>query len=298
MKPLMEERRVTRLGEGVDAHGVLTEGAIERLIKALGEFQAIAGQWNVEQSVVVGTSASRDTGALIVDIVRDRTGLYYEIISGEKEADISFEGAVGGVPHVSGRVICCDIGGGSTELVEGTTGGNILHRVSLDVGSVRISERFFSSQPPNSDELNAARQFIQSSLAKSSFPKSDAMLLVGASDTHRLLLRLQSRLVAGKIPIEHTINSKWKLLREMDVHHEKLSYSQVKYWVELLVQMTFHEVLALDPEELPGRADVFPAALLICLEVMHCLEKKPVIVSQWGLAHGIALKIFRDGSIQ
>jgi len=298
LKPLREERCVTRLGEGVDAHGVLTEGAIERLIKALKTFQIIAAQYNAERCVVVGTSASRDTGKRIVDIVKGRTGLDYEIISGDQEADISFEGAIGGLPHIKGQVISCDIGGGSTELVEGTSDGQIMKRLSLDIGSVRISERYFSSQPPDSDELEIARDFIQHSVASSSFSGNSTNLLAGASDTHRLLLKLQNKLVAGEISTDFDrFNSNWKHLREMGAHHEKLSYDQVRCWVECLMQLTFDDVLFLEPNELQGRADVFPAALLICLEVMDGLGKVPVIVSHWGLAHGVALRVFRAGRI-
>ena len=295
LMPLKEDRCMIRLGEGVDAHGILTDGAIERLVKALRNFQAIADQWHVEQCIVVGTSASRDTGDSIIDVVKERTGLHYEILSGEQEADMSFEGAISGLPHVKGQVVSCDIGGGSTELVKGTSDGHIFRRSSLDIGSVRIVERYFSCQPPKPDEFKAARKFIRHSLVSSSFSKRETVLLIGASDTHRLLLELQNALAWGELSVaSDNPDPRWRCLKEMGTHQDEISYVQVRYWLECLTQMSAHDVLSLDPKRLKGRSDVFPAALLICQEVMSRLEQESIIVSQWGLCHGIALRNFRQ----
>ena len=295
LKPLRESRRMIRLGEGVDRCGTLTEGAIERLTEVLEDFQSMADAWHVEKFVVVGTSASRDVGDSVVEIVRERTGLEYRILSGEQEADISFEGAAGGLPPLEGQVTVCDIGGGSTELVKGTSDGCILRRVSLDIGSVRIAERYFSDQPPKPDELRAATDFIRHSLSESLFSAGEGTLLIGASDTHRLCLELQNALIAGQLPaVSDEPDPSWEDLRRTGVEQGKISYAQIKCWTECLLRISMDQVLSLCPEKLQGRADVFPAALLICLEVMNSLEQESVIVSQWGLCHGIARRIFRS----
>ncbi|MCY3488382.1 MAG: hypothetical protein OXH34_08075 [Bacteroidetes bacterium] len=299
LEPLVEEHRMIRLGEGVDAHGILRESAIERLVQALQGFRSTVNQWQVERCVVAGTSASRDTGNKIVTIIRERTGLHYEILSGEQEADLSYEGAVAGLPNVAGRIVTCDIGGGSTEIVEGMPDGRILQRFSLDVGSVRITERYFSSQPPDSNELKGATGFIKKSLSELPFSGSQTELLVGASDVHRLLLELQHELSAGELPIKFDrLNPNWRRLQVKEEHPDKLSCTQVKCWLELLTRMTMSDVLALNPRRLHGRADVFPAAILIFLEVMNMLRQESITVSPWGLCHGMALRIFKTGAIK
>ncbi len=299
LESLVEERRMIRLGEGVDAHGILREPAIERLVQALQEFRSTADQWQVERYAVAGTSASRDTGNKIVTIIRERMGLHYEILSGEQEADLSYEGAVAGLSNVADRVVTCDIGGGSTEIVEGMPDGRILQRFSIDIGSVRITERYFSSQPPDPNELKGATEFIKKSLTGLPFSGSQTGLLVGASDVHRLLLELQHELSAGELPIKFDrLNPNWKRFQVKEEHSDKLSCIQVKCWLEFLTRMTMSDVLALNPEKLQGRADVFPAAILIFLEVMNLLGQESITVSPWGLCHGMALRIFKTGVIK
>ncbi len=283
-----------RLGEGVDASGTISEASMERLINALSNFHSLCEQFSVEVCVVVGTSASRDAGAGIVSVVRERSGMDYHILSGDQEADLSFEGAVGGLSHVQGNIVTCDIGGGSTEFVEGTSEGLISERMSLDIGSVRITERFFSSQPPKFAELEAAREFIHQSLSRLPFSGNDSTVLVGASDTHRLLLELQHAVVSRKsLMTPRLLEPAWERLIAMGAHPEILTYEQVELWMECLTQMTVHDVLSLDAKKLKGRADVFPAATLIFLEVMCKLKQKKIIVSPWGLCHGIALRMLR-----
>ena len=286
-----------RLGEGVDAYGVLNEGAIQRLVDTLNEFRGIADQWNAEDMIVVGTSASRDSGSEVIDIVREDTGIDYHIITGEEEADLSFYGALGGLPHLSGRVMTCDIGGGSTELVEGTSDGGIQNRVSIDIGSVRITERYFSSLPPSRSELSLATAYIQSSLATLPFSQLGRdMHLVGASDAQRLLLELQYQLTQNhSLKYFEKFHENWRCLEQKEPDHKTLSRTQLSCWSDCLTKMTYDDILRLDTLKLHGRADVFPAAVLIFLEVMKRLDQQSIMISPWGLNHGIALRMFKHG---
>ena len=299
LTPLEEQQRTIRLGEGVDANGVLSEAAVERLIVALQEFQVIAGAWEVEQYIVVGTSASRDAGKTLSHTVRERTGLHYEILSGEEEAELSFIGAIAGLPRANGNLVTCDIGGGSTEIVRGTYKGVVHACLSLNIGSVRITERFFSCQPPKSRELEAAKRFIRKLVADSIAPPRESYCLVGTSDTHRLLLDLHHALVGGKIQIATgPLSAQWARLRNTGEHARKLTLPQVRGWVENLVQMEESDVLALNPEKLKGRSDVFPAACMICFELMHRLAQESITISKWGLRHGIGVKVLKDGTLR
>lgn len=298
LRPIHEDQRMIRLGEGLHASGGVSERATERLVQALQEFRAVADRWNAKRCLVVGTSASRDSGNSLIKVVQERTGLQYQILSGEQEAEISFEGAVHGVPDLQQRIISCDIGGGSTEFVEGEPGRQIYSRKSLDIGSVRITERHFRSLPPIISEVQAARRWIQQELAELSFSESSETILVGASDTQRLLLDLQHRLVTEKRSIKYSgISSAWKQLEEHGSQSAQLSLVQVEIWLECLLQMTASDILDLDVDKLHGRADIFPAAVLIFSEVMKSLGHKSITVSPWGLRHGLALRFFHTRQI-
>ncbi|MCY4233987.1 MAG: hypothetical protein OXE59_09665 [Bacteroidetes bacterium] len=297
--PLEQAYRMIRLGEGVDANGVLSDKAIDRLIDALSAFQVIADRWDIDQFIVTGTSASRDTGSSIIETVYHRTGLKYEILSGDQEADISFEGALGGLPHIKGHVISCDIGGGSTELVEGTSDGKIINRVSIDIGSVRITERYFSSLPPKVSELESARSYIGSSLKRVEFCGTDGeTFLIGASDAQRLLLELQFQLTHNQLLGQfEQYSPSWRCLEQRDPQRMMLSCDQIQCWTDCLIQMSYADILALDPQKLNGRADVFPAAIMIFLEIMNRLRQNYITISPWGLTHGVALRMYKGLSL-
>ena len=293
LTPLWEDRCVTRLGEGLDLSGTVSGSALERLIQTLQEFRTVADLWHVEHCVVVGTSASRDSGNTLISVVQERTGLPYEILSGEQEAEIGFEGALQGLPHIHGRIISCDIGGGSTEFVDGEADGRIYTRTSLDIGSVRITERCFSMLPPCASEIHAAKIQIRQALADLPFSDRSQSLLVGASDTQRLLLDLHHGLITEKISLKPSgLRSIQNSLKEQETHAKQLSQVQVELWAECLIQMHTPDILELDAEKLHERADVFPAAVLILLEIMNYLGKTYITVSPWGLCQGVALRHF------
>jgi len=297
--PLEQAYRMIRLGENVDATGILSKGAVERLIHALHDFQSIAEPWEIDQIIVAGTSASRDTGASIIEVVHSKTGLHYQILTGAQEADISFEGALAGLPHINGRVIACDIGGGSTELILGTSDGIVLERVSIDIGSVRITERYFSSLPPSLSEIESARSFIQSVLKNAKISgNGEPIFFIGASDAQRLLLELQYQLTQDHLLCQfEKYNPFWRCLEQRDPHEMNLSHDQIQCWTDCLIKMKFGDILQLDPQKLQGRADVFPAAIMIFLEVMNQLKQEVITISPWGLTHGIALRIFQGLSL-
>ena len=273
LRCLLEQRRMIRLGEGVDSSGVIRRAAMERLIASLTEFECLAAQFGAHEVLVAGTSASRDASGNLVESVAFRTGLQYEILSGDEEADLSFWGAVSDLPEITGTCVTCDIGGGSTEIVLGGTEGTIEARYSLDIGSVRVTERFFTMQPPLSEEIEQATAFIRRALGSCKLAHDKPIPLVGASDTHRLLLKL----------VPHNPESS-----------KELSLDDIVALQKSLLSMREEEVLELNANELSGRADVFPAAVLICSEVMRHLNKESVIVSGWGLCHGLALRAAQE----
>ncbi len=156
---------LTRLGQGVDATGRFHPEALARTLDAMADFGAELDELGVSHRRVVATSAARDAAnsAEFFDGARARLGVEAEIIPGEEEARLSYAGAVGALPDVAQPVLVMDIGGGSTELVLGSD-GQVRHAISLDIGSVRVRERFMHGDPPLPAEVAAATAHIDALL--------------------------------------------------------------------------------------------------------------------------------------
>ena len=169
-----EQAEVTRLGEGVDATRRLSDAAQARTLEAISRFAEDARQLGAVEVLGAGTSALRDAengSDFLADVVND-AGVEIEIISGDREAQLAFF-AVASDPSLglsaSDPLLVFDIGGGSTELILGSGLGVGRHR-SLDVGAVRLTERFLRSDPPTASELAQAAAYARDALNAFSAP--------------------------------------------------------------------------------------------------------------------------------
>lgn len=162
---------VTRLGEGVDETGRLSEAAVERVLTVCESYRQEIDRLGAEHVVAVLTSAVRDArnGAELERALRERFGFEAMTIPGEREARLTFRGATSARPPGDTPLMVLDIGGGSTEVVVGRE-GRVEFFVSTQIGSVRYTERFLHSDPPAQAELEACRAAVQGVLA-SSVPK-------------------------------------------------------------------------------------------------------------------------------
>jgi exopolyphosphatase/guanosine-5'-triphosphate,3'-diphosphate pyrophosphatase len=166
VRPLERRSTVTRLGDGVDASGRLSDEAMQRVLEVLEEYRDLADHYDVADRIAVATSATRDAenGPDLEREIRDRFGFEIEIISGDEEARLTFTGATAGRPEDDPTLVI-DVGGGSTEFVIGVPANEPDFHVSTNLGSVRQSERHFEHDPPGPDELDAlaneARQIIE-----------------------------------------------------------------------------------------------------------------------------------------
>ncbi|WP_457654261.1 Ppx/GppA phosphatase family protein [Rhodocaloribacter sp.] len=287
LRSLHEASRFVRLGEGVDAARRIGTAALERLRAALLDYRARAEAWDARAILVAGTSASRDAGNRdeLVAFVRRETGLRYEVLSGEDEARWSFEGAVSAFDERPGPCVVFDVGGGSTEVVAGTPGDaraptRLTFRRSLDLGAVRLTERCFAAQPPAPAEIDAARALIDRALGEIP-PPAPGTPLIGAAGT------------AVSLALVHHGAGAWTGLPPGDV---TLTRADVRRWRERLLACSFDEVLALNPAVMAGRADVFPAGVLVFERVMRRLGAPVCRISPRGLRHGLALRFFRRNS--
>ncbi len=286
LKSLYDETRFVRLGQGVDKAGVVNRAAMDRLTDTLDYYKSVAQSWGVQDIVIGATSASRDAANkdVLVQHVLDTTGLDYTIISGEQEATLSFAGVGAGQSDSLAAILTLDIGGGSTEFSLGYRNHGayqLKYAQSLDIGSVRLTERFFQSQPPSPEMLNAAHNWLMGMLQGLDvvFQQGEGSL-IGASGTTTVLAMLEAGL--GKADLESV----------SVLGH--LSRARIANWYEQLIQLPIEQVLALNPEIMKGREDVFAAGIFILLTIMQYLGKKDLYVNTWGLRHGLALAYWQQ----
>jgi exopolyphosphatase/guanosine-5'-triphosphate,3'-diphosphate pyrophosphatase len=273
---LVRESRMVRLGQGVDTSGMLTEEALARTFAAIDEYAALIAQHDVARVRFCATSATRDAGnaQVFVDGVRERLGVEPEVLSGEEEAALAFEGTVGHLREpVPAPILVVDIGGGSTELVLGTEAPDAA--VSIDIGSVRLHERHLHDDPPTPEQVVACLADIDAHLGACPVPLSEARSVVGTSGTIKTL-------AAGMLDLPYY---------DRDViDGARLGSDETRAYVDRLVAMTVAERRAI-PSMHPGRADVIGAGGLIWSRVLARAAVPTYTVSEADILHGIASSI-------
>jgi exopolyphosphatase / guanosine-5'-triphosphate,3'-diphosphate pyrophosphatase len=264
---------LTRLGQGVDATGEFNPEALARTLGAMADFGAQLDELGVTHRRVVATSAARDArnSAEFFDGVRARLGVDAEIIPGEEEARLSYTGAVGALPDVAQPVLVMDIGGGSTELVLGSE-GQVRHAISLDIGSVRVRERFLHSDPPTPTEVAAATAHIDGLLDTSGIDFGAVATWVGVGGTVTSLSAL-----AQELPTYDRAR----------VHGSVVGHAELDALGLRLLAMPVAAVAAL-PTMVPGRADVICCGALIARRVAARTAPE-LTVSEADILDGLVL---------
>ena len=277
LRDVVRRLRITRLGEGVDKRKVLGAEALIRTLECIAEYAALCGELDVDRLRVAGTSAVRD--ALnrdeLFEGVGKLTGSEPELLSGEEEARLTFTGALADLA-VTEPVLLVDIGGGSTELVYGMESPE--RSVSLDIGCVRLHERFLPSDPPSQSELEALRAHVRDVLSEGAFEVQAGTRLVGVAGTVTQLAALNAG-VDGWDP-ELT-------------HHSVLSHGDVRKLARRLA------ILPLEQRKnvkglVPGRVDVIVAGAEILLCVMDAAGVPDLIVSEKDILDGLVLELVRS----
>ena len=272
----VREMRIVRLGQDVDRTGRLADEAVARTLAAVDEYAAILGEHHVDALRFCATSASRDAsnGDAFRAAVRERLGVEPEVLSGDEEAALSYDGAtrsLQGTDHPRPFLVL-DIGGGSTELVLGDTTVDAAR--SLDIGSVRMTERLMPSDPPTADEVAAASAAIDDALdmlPSYGVEPGRAATVIGVAGT----ITTVATLLAG---LDH-----WDRER---VHHATFPVADVHDLTERLLAMTVEQRIALHVPE--GRADVIGAGALVLDRVLRRTSAEGLLVSDADILDGIA----------
>jgi exopolyphosphatase / guanosine-5'-triphosphate,3'-diphosphate pyrophosphatase len=289
-RDVVREMRIVRLGEDLDRSGRLSAQALARTFAACEAYAARIEQYGAERLRFCATSAARDAGNVgeFSAGVHARLGVDPEIISGDEEAQLSFAGAVRDLGSGDRfRNVVVDIGGGSTEFVAGV-GSAATEWDSLDVGSVRLTERHLHADPPTADEIARASRDIDRALDSLSVDlQVGRVRRVGdGSDLGGSLVG-----VAGSITTiaAHTLG-----LSEYDaerVHLSRLAVDDVVASCDALIHARVADRRAM-PFMHPGRADVIGGGALVLQRVLvrvaPTLPEPYLLVSEHDILDGIA----------
>jgi exopolyphosphatase / guanosine-5'-triphosphate,3'-diphosphate pyrophosphatase len=284
------EMRIVRLGQGVDATGEFAPDALARTRTALSAYAALMRDHDVTAVRMVATSAARDVSnreeffAMTAEVLGSVVpGSVAEVITGAQEAELSFRGAVGELDPAGAPFVVVDLGGGSTEVVLGSSEDPrvVASSFSADIGCVRLTERCLHSDPPTEDEIAKARAVVREALGEALrvVPVEQARTWVGVAGTMSTLAALARRMT--------TYDSD-------AIHLSSVGFDQLLPVCSDLLAMTRAQRAVLGPMH-EGRVDVIGGGALIVQELAEMLGQRAgigtLVVSEHDILDGIALSI-------
>jgi exopolyphosphatase/guanosine-5'-triphosphate,3'-diphosphate pyrophosphatase len=265
---------VVRLGQGVDKTGAFHPDAIARTLAAVDIYAAEIAKRGVEKVRFCATSATRDATnrALFIDGVKERLGIEPEVIAGEVEAALSFQGATKDFDKSQGPFLVIDIGGGSTEFVFGTD--SVEAARSMNIGCVRMTERHFTGDQPDPGQIAAAIEDIDENIrqAAKTVPITKAKTVIMVAGTATTVAAAALDLPAydryaihlSRISAERTQEISTELLRESREEREAHGYMH------------------------PGRVDVIGAGSLVLDRIMKATGATEFVASESDILDGMA----------
>ena len=271
---ICSDRRISRLGEGVDQHRLLQPAAMQRVIDVLREWRRTIDHYAVDRETAVATSAVRDAGNRneFLAAVKRETGFDVEVIAGEEEARRTLLGIRSGLPKGILNILALDIGGGSTEFILDRPSCVPVVR-SFDIGVVRLTERVLRHDPPTPEEVDAERRLVRAH----------------ALDFQAHLRDLNSVTFTGTAGTITTLAAMAQRLPTYDstrVHNFPLSLAIIKELERTLLAKTRDERRGAPGLE-AGREGVIVAGAIILSTVMETLRLTACLVSDRGLREGM-----------
>jgi exopolyphosphatase / guanosine-5'-triphosphate,3'-diphosphate pyrophosphatase len=259
---------ITRLGEGVDTRRRLLPLPIARVRNVLSDYRREAERLGAERVLLIATSAARDAenGEAFLGEIEWSYGFATRLLTGDEEAELTFRGAAEGRV---GSTLVIDPGGGSTEFVIGE-GGRVRRQTSVDIGSVRLTERFLRSDPPSPAEQRACAEHVRSALP----PPQEVQHALGVAGTITTLAGLD----LGREDPEG-----------LGTHGHRLTPDAVRAQRERLASLPLDErrrLRGLHPE----RAPVIVAGAILVEEILAHFGLDSIEVSERDILHGAALE--------
>lgn len=281
------EMQIVRLGQGVDATGQFAPDALARTQVALADYAALLKRFDVGKVRMVATSATRDAAnrdeffAMTAEVLDPVVpGAVAEVISGQEEAELSFNGAVCELESDAAPFVVVDLGGGSTEVVLGD-GSGVQASFSADIGCVRLTERCLHSDPPTAAEVAAARDVVRERLGEALrvVPVDRAKTWVGVAGTFTTIAALAQHMTTYDPDA---------------IHLSRTGFPDLLMVCEQLIGMTRKQRAALGPMH-EGRVDVIGGGSIVVEELADALGQRAgidqLVVSEHDILDGIALSI-------
>lgn len=268
-KEIYKDLEIVKLGEDVNKNKFLKEEAIERTIKCLKKYREIIDKYSIEEKNIIcfATSATRDANNrdYFIKKVYDETKIKINCISGEEEAYINFKGVISSFDkNFKENILVFDIGGGSTEFTLGNING-IKKKISLNIGSVRITENFFLDNGIYNyceENREKAKEWVKNNLQKLEDFKNENFTLIG---------------VAGTTTTQVSVREKMEVYDSEKIHLSNLTSKEINDNLNLFIKnINKQEIKGLDPK----RKDVIIGGTIILKEILEYFKKDFVIVSE------------------
>lgn len=276
LREVRSDRRILRLGQGVDRDRVLRADAMARVMGTLKEWRQVIDSYHVEAATAVATSAVRDAANReeFLEMVRREAGFQVEVISGDEEARRTMLGIRSGLPPGVTDMLALDIGGGSTEFILDRPGQVPMVR-SIDIGVVRLSERLLRHDPSTAQEIQQAREWVakETATVAADIPCTAGLTHVGTAGTITSLAAMAQQLPAYE---------------PARIHNYTLTLVAVKALEAQLLSKSKAQREGLPGLE-RGREEVIAAGAIILRTVMETLGMAKVLVSDLGLREGVLL---------
>lgn len=269
LQPILEDRALTRLGEGVDATGSIQDQRLREAVAVVGRFVATARALRANPILAVATSAVRDAvnGPELAQDVENATAVHVDVITGRREAELTFLGATAG-ESVAAPVAVADVGGGSVEIVIADQEG-VRWADTLQIGSGRMTERYLIDDPPTGDECSALRAYIDVTLRVVPSTRVSTCKVTGGTASHI------SRLIARPAGVPTRPN----LMRSVDLEHVLAALTAAPSSV----------VAKLYGVEIE-RARILPAGLMVIEGIMRHLSVTEAEVAHGGIREGAMIE--------
>ncbi|MGB4274852.1 MAG: Ppx/GppA phosphatase family protein [Bacillota bacterium] len=276
---VIDKNNIARLGEGMDEERTLQQEAIRRNAEAVAEFADLAKSNGAGEIVAVGTMALRTAKNAkdFIDAVRDLSGIEVRVIPGEEEAEFAYLAVLSGISARVARLAVCDVGGGSTEFIFGGQAG-IDRRFSINLGAVKVSADYLSSDPPSSKEVEDAISYVLDVLKENGVNDNmpvDKLVGIGGTITSMGAVKFKMEkydpdVIQGSILTRDDVDRLIALFRSVPLDERR-------------------NIVGLQPK----RAEVIIGGACIVRGIMESLGTDELTMSDRGLRHGLMFRLFQ-----
>ncbi len=270
-KTILNRYEAPRLGKGLTDSGNISEESIEKLICVLSAYKKLINQYNCSVILCTATNAMRiaKNSEEILRRVKDEFHINIEIITGEREAELSFLGASTVLPNTQNKIVI-DIGGGSTELIYGNF-SRIFYKKSFPVGAVNLTEQFIHNNIPDEQELKSLENSVKNIFKelKGIFPSSTPLIAVAGTPTSLSAINLS--------------------LTDFDediVEGSQLTLTDINKFIDEFSLISPSEILNRYEKIISGREDVILAGTFILRSVMDIIGNDRIYISGRGIRYG------------